>query len=82
MAVHPAQPYNPARLAFSPSIRLGRCEIVAPLGARGMGEVYKARDPRLEQRLKIVFSCDSQETTRAVRPRRIAPPLTEPSALF
>ncbi len=27
--------------------QLGRCTIVAPLGAGGMGEVYRARDDRL-----------------------------------
>jgi eukaryotic-like serine/threonine-protein kinase len=26
---------------------LGPCEILAPIGAGGMGEVFRARDPRM-----------------------------------
>ena len=33
--------------------KLGPYEIVAPLGAGGMGEVYRARDPRLERSVAI-----------------------------
>ncbi len=33
--------------------RLGPYEIVAPLGAGGMGEVYRARDPRLKREIAI-----------------------------
>jgi serine/threonine protein kinase len=33
--------------------RLGPYEIVAPIGAGGMGEVYKARDSRLDRTVAI-----------------------------
>jgi Tol biopolymer transport system component len=33
--------------------RLGPYEIVSPIGAGGMGEVYRARDPRLEREVAI-----------------------------
>ena len=41
---------------LSPGTRLGHYEILAPIGAGGMGEVYRARDTRLgrEVAIKIV----------------------------
>ncbi len=40
-------------MPLPPSTRLGPYEIVAPLGAGGMGEVYRARDPRLNREVAI-----------------------------
>jgi serine/threonine protein kinase len=40
-------------MALSPSARLGPYEIVSPLGAGGMGEVYRARDSRLGREVAI-----------------------------
>src|SRR5438046_1973580 len=37
----------------APGVRLGPYEIVAPVGAGGMGEVYKARDTRLERTVAV-----------------------------
>ncbi len=36
-------------MPFDPGTRLSPYEITAPFGAGGMGEVYKARDTRLDR---------------------------------
>ena len=36
-------------MPLSPGTTLGPYEIVAPIGAGGMGEVYKATDTRLDR---------------------------------
>jgi eukaryotic-like serine/threonine-protein kinase len=40
-------------MALPPGTSLGPYEIVAPIGAGGMGEVYRARDTRLERTVAI-----------------------------
>jgi serine/threonine protein kinase len=45
--------YNGARMALTSGVKLGPYEIVAPLGAGGMGEVYRARDTRLNRIVAI-----------------------------
>ena len=40
-------------MSLTPGTRLGPYEIVAPLGAGGMGEVYRARDTRLEREVAV-----------------------------
>ena len=40
-------------MSFAAGARLGPYEILSPLGAGGMGEVYRARDPRLNRLIAI-----------------------------
>src|SRR5947209_9373002 len=40
-------------MTISAGSRLGPYEVLSPIGAGGMGEVYKARDPRLGRDVAI-----------------------------
>jgi len=56
-------------MALSPGTRIGPYEIIAALGAGGMGEVYRARDSRLgrEVAIKVLPSSPSQDQDRLRR---------------
>ncbi len=63
--------------------RLGPYEILAPIGAGGMGEVYRARDTRLNRDVAIkvlpdVFAADA-ERRGALRARGAGPRLPQSS---
>ena len=50
-------------MSIEPGERLGRYEIVAPLGAGAMGEVYRARDTRLDRivAVKVISASLAQD---------------------
>ena len=64
-----------------PGQRLGSYEIVALLGVGGMGQVYRARDPRLERdiALKILQTDDAEHRKRFAREARAIAALNHPN---
>jgi eukaryotic-like serine/threonine-protein kinase len=67
-------PTNGFAVTLEAGRRLGPYEIVAPLGAGGMGEVYRARDSRLNRdvAVKILLPAVADDPERLARFRREA----------
>ena len=73
-------------MALAAGVRLGPYEIIAPLGAGGMGEVYRARDPRLGRDVAIkvlpsAFAADGDRLQRFEQEARAAAALNHPNIL-
>jgi Tol biopolymer transport system component len=71
-------------VTLAAGFRLGPYEILAPIGAGGMGEVYRARDPRLgrEVAIKVLppsFSQDADRLRRFEQEARAAGVLNHPN---
>jgi Tol biopolymer transport system component len=70
-------------MPLAPGAKLGPYEILTPLGAGGMGEVYRARDTRLERSVAIKilpaqFSSDPVHKQRFEREAKVISHLNHP----
>ena len=70
-------------MSLSPGARLGPYEMIASIGAGGMGQVYKARDTRLDRVVAVkilppVFAHDPQLRQRFDREARTVAALNHP----
>ncbi len=73
-------------MPLAPGTHLGSYEIVAPLGAGGMGEVYRARDTRLARDVAVkvlpeAFASDAERMRRFEQEARAVAALNHPNVL-
>lgn len=73
-------------MSLSSDKRLGPYEILSPLGAGGMGEVYRAKDTRLGREVAVrvlsaLFAADSGRLHRLEHEALTAAALDHPSIL-
>jgi eukaryotic-like serine/threonine-protein kinase len=65
-------------MRLSAEDRLGPYEVISPIGAGGMGEVYKARDGRLDRIVALKVS-KAEFTERFAREARTVAQLNHPN---
>ena len=83
LASSTGQSPGPSSPVLAAGNRLGKYDVVAPLGAGGMGEVYRAHDPRLARDVAIkilphAFTSDPDRLTRFEREARVLAALNHP----
>src|SRR5687768_3636327 len=71
-------------MTLASGTRLGAYEVLAPLGAGGMGEVYRARDTELGRDVAIkilpeVFAADADRIARFQREAKVLASLNHPN---
>ena len=71
-------------MTLAPGTRLGGYEVTAQIGAGGMGEVYRARDTKLNARSRIkvlpeLFATDRERLARFQREAAVLAPLNHPN---
>src|ERR1700685_2411790 len=71
-------------MPLAPGTRLGPYEILAPIGAGGMGEVYRARDTKLDRDVAIKvlpasFAQDPERLARFEREAKVLASLNHPN---
>jgi serine/threonine-protein kinase len=90
-SMDPVSPHTPVRLKadttyglLAAGVRVGPYEVVAPLGAGAMGEVYRARDTKLHRdvALKVLperFALDPDRSARFTREAQLLATLNHPN---
>src|ERR1700726_717509 len=71
-------------MALSAGDKLGPYEIIAPIGAGGMGEVYRARDTKLDREVAIkvlphLLAEDPERLARFEREAKVLAALNHPN---
>ena len=78
--------YNLQAMTLTPGARLGPYEVIGAIGAGGMGEVYRARDPKLNRfvAIKVLhrqFGADPDRLARFEREAQAVAALSHPGIL-
>src|ERR1700687_4516584 len=84
MSLFPVRIQSSDSMPLTPGTNLGPYEILAPLGAGGMGEVYRARDTKLKRdvALKVLpeaFAHDPDRMARFQREAEVLAALNHPN---